>query len=658
MELEECYFSLVYNSTPGKSIEGSRLATSASTAVGETRTPAATPPAPKKPRGRKWFALTLPLVAALGSAGLAWVISATSPLQLLELKTYDLRFVLRGRQAPSADIVLVTIDERTEAAIPEPRAFWHPHFAAMLRATAAGGARLVGLDVFFAIPMEKWAPGLDRELAAAFAEVSASVPVVLAYHTLQRERADLPLYMLASTQGSMGFSNLTLDADGFARRQELQGRGAGSPESFAARLAAFALRAERGVMAPDRRSLRLGNRTVPLDPSGFLLIHYWGPGGTFPSLSMAEVLAAARKGDTAQLERWFRGKIVLIGTLDPGDMQPTPFYLAGGDQKLTSGLEIHADVVSTLLEERYLRQSRQAVGFVLVLGAALLAALLIFRVRFPLAPFLLLLGVVVYCSVAARSQQSGLVLPVVPPVLAAMLSGFASYGAYSLTEGRQRRLLQEVFGRYVSDELARDLLEQGEIPLGGTRQQVTVMFSDLRNYTGYCQGRDPQQVVEELNEYFSDMTSEIKAHGGMVNKFIGDGIMALFGAPVPGPDDARRAVACALRMVERNADYNRRRAKRGLEPLVIGIGIHSGEAVVGNIGAPQKMEYTAIGDTVNIASRIEGENKTYGSQLLISEASYQQVREQVVAESAGYAKLKGVAEPMALYKILGAKGGE
>ncbi len=639
------------------------MATPTSTAPpevgGADRAPPARP-AGKKRRRRQWVTPALAAASALAAAGLTLILIATPPLQSLELKTYDLRFVLRGKQPPPPGILLVAIDEKTEAAIPEPHVLWHPHFAALLRAAAAGGARVLGMDVFFAMSVEKWAPNADRDLAAAFAEVSASMPVVLGYNNLQPAQEGLPLYMLASAQGAMGYTNLTLDPDDFVRRQELQGRGPGAPESFAARLAAFLLQVERGVLDPERRTVRFGNRTVPLDPSGFLLIHYWGPGRTMPLVSMADVLEAARKSDTGQLERWFGGKAVLVGTLelDPNDMHPTPFYLAGGGQRRsTAGVEIHANVLATILEQRFLREAPRWVTLALVFGAVALAALLIFRIRFPLAPLALLGAVAVYLGVTVRAQQAGPVLPVVPPVLAAILGGFASYGAYSLTEGRQRRLLQDVFGRYVSSELARELLAYGEIPLGGTRQLVTVMFSDLRNYTSYCQGRNPHQVVEELNEYFAEMTAEIKAHGGMVNKFIGDGIMALFGAPVPHPDDGLRAVRCGFRMVMRNDEYNRRRAERGLKPLVIGIGLHTGEAVVGNIGAPEKMEYTAIGDTVNVASRIEGENKTYQSKLLISEATYQCVREQVAAELAGYANLKGVAEPVALYKILEVKGG-
>ena len=602
--------------------------------------------------------LALATGTALACAALAWALSTTSPLQLLELKTYDMRFLLRGRQPPPPNIMLVTIDERTEAALPEPRIFWHPHYATLFRAAATGGARALGLDAAFAMSVESWAPDLDRQLAAAFVEASASLPIVLAYDSLQPLQEWLPLYMFASAQGAMGYANVTLDRDGFVRRQELQGQGSPAPESFATRLASLILGEEGGVLDEQSRSIRFGDRTAPLDSSGFLRIHYWGPGGTFPAVSMADVLEAARQDETAKLKQWFGGRAVLVGTLDPTDKQPTPFYLAGGGQSLTSGVEIHANTLATLLEQRFLREAPPAATPALALAAAALATLCIFRIGFPWAPLVLLGAIALYLALAVRCLQSGLVLPVVPPVLATVVSGLASYGLYSRTEGRQRRLLQEVFGRYVSSTVAQDLLAHGEIPLGGTCQQVTVMFSDLRNYTGYCQGRDPRLVVEELNEYFADMSAEIKAHGGMINKFIGDGIMALFGAPVPHPDDARRAVACALGMVKRNKEYNRRRADRSLPPLIIGIGLHTGAAVVGNIGAPEKMEYTAIGDTVNVASRIEGENKTFHSQLLVSEATYEQVREQVAAELAGYANLKGVAEPVAVYKIQQLRGGE
>ncbi len=613
------------------------------------------PPAQEKKARRKRTTVIWFLAAAAGSALLAWGLASSSPLQLLELKGYDARWILHGSEPPPSNIMLVMLDERAEAAFPEPQIFWQPRFASLLRAAADGGARAIGLDIYFALSVEPWAPDLDRQLAAAYAEVSAGRPVILAYDSLQLgfqgSPEGLPLYMLGSAQGTIGFANLTVDGDNFVRRQQLRTRDENAFESFAARLAAAASNSEWSAGSLPDGALRLGDRAVPLDRSGFLLVHYWGPNGTFRSVSMADVLEAAQRGNTGQLEQWFRENIVLIGSSAPADQRATPFYLAGGGQQLTSGVEIHANTLATLLEGRFLREASPAAGFALAVLFALLATGLAYRFRFPAAPVALAAIFGIHFAISVRALRDGLVLPLVAPGLAIALGGFSGYGVYSMTEGRKRRLLQDMFGRYVSPEVAQEILAREEVPLGGTRQLVTVMFCDLRDYTTYCQGCDPHQVVRELNEYFADMTAEIKAHGGMVNKFIGDGILALFGAPVPRSDDPYNAVVCAQAMVARNREYNRRRTEQGLTPLVLGVGIHTGEAVVGTIGAPEKMEYTAIGDAVNVAARIEGENKTFQTQALLSEATYRLIQDRVKAERMGEAKLKGVAEAVTLFSV-------
>lgn len=607
-------------------------------------------------RRRQGAVRTLAWAAVAAGALLAWGLASLPLLRSLELKTYDWRFVLSGRENPPPGIILVTVDPRTEAALPEPRVFWQPHFAALLRALAAGGARAVGLDVMFATGVGKWLPDADRDLAAAFAEVSASVPVVLGYSDIQPVQAGLPLYMLASAQDAMGFTNQTLDPDGYVRRQELADRG--GAKSFAARLAEACSPGGAAPVTWRNGKLCRGTAPVPLDRGGCMMVHYWGPGGAFPAVSMADVLAAAGKRDTGELARWFRNRIVLIGSLDPDDASPTPFYSFDSQARWgTAGVEIHANTLATLLEGRYLREASPAASLILLAGGACLAGLIVFLIRFPLTPLAFLAGLLLYLAAAVHSQRAGLVLPVVAPVLALLFSGLGSYSIYALTEGRQRRLLQEMFGRYVSREAAKELLEYGDIPLGGTRREITVLFSDLRDYTAYCQGRDPRQVVAELNEHFADMTAAIKANGGMVNKFLGDGIMALFGAPLPVAGHALAAVRCGLEMVSRNDQCNRRRIERGLAPLVVGIGIHTGEAVVGTIGTAEKMEYTAIGSAANLASRIEGQNKEFNSRLLVSEVTYRLVQDRARGELAGAARLKGVSEAVPLYRILELKDG-
>jgi adenylate cyclase len=593
-------------------------------------------------RTRLTFLLVIGTV--LASAVVASQLSALPLLQLFDLKTYDLRRVLLGRESPPPDIVLVTIDDRTEQAIREPRIFWHPYYSALLRALSEAGARAIGLDVSFGMSVAKWEPDFDRELAETFTEVSAVTPVVLAYDNLQPAPEGIPLYILANALGATGFANLTLDRDSFVRRQELRTHDSPGLEAFSARL--YTLTTSRE------------DTGAPLDVSGSVFIHYWGPGGTFPSFSMAEVLAAAKNKNSLQLERWFHNKIVLVGSLDATDKRPTPFYLAAGGQDLMPGLEIHANILDTLIQHRYVRRISQVASTALIVGAAILAALFIFKIPFPWAPSLLIVAVIAYFAISVAALRAGKVLPVIPPILSMFLSGLGSYGAYSMTEGRRKRLLQNVLGRYVSKEIADEVLAGGDFEMGGTQRLVTVMFSDLRNFTTYCHGRDPKLVVDDLNEYFRDMSAEIKAHGGMVNQFIGDGILALFGVPVAHGDDVQRAVACAIQMVRRNTEFNTTRGERGLPPLIIGIGIHTGEAVVGNIGSSDKIAYTAIGDTVNIASRIESENKTYNSQLLVSEATYEYVKDHVACELAGHSHLKGIAEPMRLFRISAMKESE
>jgi adenylate cyclase len=186
------------------------------------------------------------------------------------------------------------------------------------------------------------------------------------------------------------------------------------------------------------------------------------------------------------------------------------------------------------------------------------------------------------------------------------------------------------------------VIDAGGVPLDGESREVTVMFSDLRGFTHYSQGRDPQRVVGELNEYFDLMVDCALRHGGMVNKYIGDGMLVLFGAPVPHPDHARRAVTCAQEMVALMDVLNERRRAAGLEPWRIGIGIHTGEVVVGFVGArDKKMEYTANGDTVNVASRIEGLNKTFHTMILLSEATRDQMGPDIATICKGPAELSG-----------------
>jgi class 3 adenylate cyclase len=223
----------------------------------------------------------------------------------------------------------------------------------------------------------------------------------------------------------------------------------------------------------------------------------------------------------------------------------------------------------------------------------------------------------------------------------------------NLAEQRQKEVITKVFGRYVSGPVAERLID-GDIALGGREKKITVLFSDIRDFTPMSEKLPPQVVVGLLNDYFDAMVGAVFAHDGILNKFIGDGMMAIFGAPEAVGDEEERAVRAALEMRERLREFNRRQiAKETMVTLSIGIGITTGPAVIGNIGSLQRMEYTAIGDTVNTASRLVGVSKEVNADILIDGATYEAVRGRFAADPLGTVKVKGKDTPVRVYRVTG-----
>jgi adenylate cyclase len=200
-------------------------------------------------------------------------------------------------------------------------------------------------------------------------------------------------------------------------------------------------------------------------------------------------------------------------------------------------------------------------------------------------------------------------------------------------------------------------LLEGKVSLGGQSLPVTVLFSDIRGFTSISEQMDPQRVVALLNEYFTEMVDIVMNEGGVVDKYIGDAIMAIFGAPVPKPDDAVNAVRAAVKMRRALADLNERLVARGQPALRTGIGIHTGEVVAGNIGSERRMEYTVIGDAVNLASRLESSTKELGTDVLISEDTYELTKHMIEARSVREITVKGRAKPVMTYEVLGMADG-
>lgn len=594
-------------------------------------------------------------ILVLTCTTLAEYVGSTSLGRWAELRTYDLRFKLRGPLPFSATVPLtiLAIDEEALSYLPDPLMFWDSEFALVLDQLCRHHASVIGVDFIFA-DISRFDPEGQRKLSEALLQAAAEdVPVVLAYQ-VRSAGADQPpdsIRLAALAAGhALAFANLTTDSDDFVRRQQILATEEGSQVQ-----PGFALAVAEAF---SRKSGRASPRPVPGDPT--LLINFRGP-DHFERISFAKAVEAARNRDSTFFEKSFRNHIVLIGRVGgPGDedLHSTPQYFMaretqGTGSVRTPGVEIHANVVTTLIEGSNLRPltraQQRAVILLLILGASLLC------LRFPPLIALLLSSAVSLGYVLASCFWLFHLrwwFPVVSPVFGAFLATGAAELTDFIFQGREKRRLRELFRRYVNDQVIEKILQSPEtLSLQGDRKQITILFADIRDFTSRSEGVPAEAIVIELSEYFTAMVAVIQSHNGMVDKFIGDGIMAIFGAPLEDPDAAYNCVSAALGMSAAVKKLNEEFVRRGSSPISIGIGIHTGEAVVGNIGSARKMEYTAIGDTVNLASRIEGLNKKFKTEILISSDTFEALQGRMPADLLGEEQVKGRTQSVSIYAV-------
>jgi adenylate cyclase len=593
--------------------------------------------------GRKWKKAGACALIAGASAFAALSLVSIPLLRQLDLKVLDSHFRVRGK-TPTRDIVLVTVDQKSLDTISDLQLFWHPHYAEAVRAAARGGAKALGLDITFAVPVSRWEKEHDQMLAEAVTETTAVMPVVCIYvpsmMSKQRESAfAVPLNILASALDLAAFANLTADNDDFVRMQELYEDPATQPvaRSFALKMAEKVL----GVEAEfPNGGLRLAGETVPVTPERTIRINYAGPADTFPRVPIVDLLAAYRRGDQAQLERWVKGKAVLVGLDTIADRHATPFFtFFSGPRWNTAGVEVHANTLHTLLTRQFLVPVSSGVQW-LALAAVAGVTMGITVSMMPAAAAILL--TVWLALIAAGTHvlfRQGLLLSTFQLILACAICHLGAVIFRFFTAEKSSRLYQSAVSLFVGKSVARSLEEEGEIGRSGERKFVTVLFSDIRGFTAFCDGKDPGVVVELLNEYLTRMCSIIVAHKGHVNKFIGDGILAVFSdddGSISG-DHPERAVRCGIAMAQQPGQFR------------TGVGIHSGVTVVGNIGSTDKMEYTVLGDTVNLASRLESLNKEHKTNLLMSEATETLLEGRIETVLLASVNVRGQARPVNVF---------
>jgi len=588
-------------------------------------------------------------VAAAVAAGL---LAATGAFERLELKALDLLFLLRGPHVPSPQIVIIGVDYESVQALgsswPWPREY-HARLLDRLRE-----ARTVGLDFLFTQPSD---PRQDRLLAEA---ARSAGNVVWASHISLIKEAQFaiespiaPISVLRAASPGFGFVSLPLDRDGVVRRvapmklyHDQVFRSFGLVVLERAGLA-------RLVMTPWGIRQGTDGPMIPADRDNTFLINYVGPPRTFPQIPYHKVLRGEVPPDT------FRDKIVLVGAVSSTLMDSfvTPFFSPLYSNELMAGVEVHANAIDTMMNGRYLTRADPWINVVilLALGGVVGAATAALRARWAII-LCATLGLGYAACVIGLFQARGYWLNIIAPVATIPLA-LACTGIYRFVrEERLKAVARRSLERYVSVEVAKEILERGdEVELGGIRRRITVAFCDIRGFTTLSEHHSPEEVVDLLNRFFTRISGPILRHGGTLDKYIGDAIMAFWGAPVARQDDPIRAVRCALDMLRESAAFSAELEAQGKAPLSVGIGINTGWAIVGNIGSPARMGYTAIGDTVNIASRLQDLTKEYRAELLISHTTFEEIDDLFEAERIGLVPVKGRTEPVGIYKVLGEK---
>ncbi len=608
----------------------------------------------KKPLNLRLILLlgTLTLLLLVQIAGL--FPNVTTPIEQMEYSTRDLLMRLRGKETPSDDIVIVAIDDDsfswTGYQWPWPRSY----LAEIVDQVNVGGGKVIGVDIFLSEPDPK--DGNDQILADSLGQSNLAVNVlqILKKGDAQFSSFTLvqPLSPYRDILDGTGITSFVRDEDAIIRSmQAFDSYNGDLYYHWAFEVARLYL----GVDAPSNptdTSLQFNGQTVPLT-AGQLLVNFTGPAGSYPTYSAYSVAL----GDVLEQDPdAFRDKIVLIGatTVTLQDIYPTPF----STQIPTSGVEIVASTIDTLINGKYITQTSTWMMLLITILAALLAYLISFSKRPSLTVTLLLAGMAGYLVTAfVIFIRQRYVLPVVVPQVMLFLGVVLPTLEQAVSQELEKRRVRSLFSRFISPEMVDQMMATQDLSSLNKRSDISIIFSDIRGFTTLSEKLTPEEVVALLNPYLEAMSKVIYKHNGTVDKYEGDAIMAFFGEPVPFKDHAVHAMRASLDMRKALTELKDKWAKEGRPSKIeMGIGINSGEVFVGMVGSEQRINYTVIGDNANLASRLQDLTKTYDWPILISESTYQQVKDEFDCEFADAVTVKGKTKAVNVYKVLGYKG--
>jgi len=605
-----------------------------------------------------------------------------------EAKSLDIRYKSRlshlweERKASTIDdIIIVDIDNRSLEKLGQFNQWPRSYHAQLIDYLTEGGALAIGFDILFLEPERD--PDDDRALTTSTGNnanvfhslaFSSAEPDAFLYpmdeapsgfnvnkftmltninNLFSMERFDGKLVDLYNASAGVGFANFSPDNDSVIRAMPMFLDFAGRQyPSFSLAIAIGALGADASQLdiSPGKRIVihppgaEGKSVKIPVDEKYRMLINYQGSFQTFRYISYYDVIMQRVP------KEMFSGRIVLVGTSAAGlsDIRPVPF------QDAFPGVEIHANIIYNILTQQFIKKQNIIFVFINTLfWAAVVSVIGVFFKPWKSACFIVLvLGGFIYLSIFLFAKYAYW-LEMVRPFTAVIFSYLFVYVYRFINEEKDKQRLKNMFQHYLSASVVDEMLQNPELlKLGGEKRYATALFSDVENFTTLSENMPPEMMVAQLNEYLTAMTQIVLKYEGYLDKYEGDAIMAIFGIPVEHPDHAQRACLAALEMQKKLVQLRSQWQKRNEPEFFTRIGINSGYMIAGNIGGTERFDYTVIGDSVNLASRLEGANKTYQTRILLSEFTRKHLPDGFITRELDKIRVVGKMEPVCVFELM------
>ncbi len=610
--------------------------------------------------------LVLALVGVLAPL-LAILVGILPVGETLERRVYDGWFRRRGPLPKPVDVVVVAIDVESEESLgryPWSRD-WHSQ---LIRNLARAGAKVVAFDATFADEFPVQDTVLRRVIDSTGIAILGAKTTVISNRNASGGGLEVPAGVLGGVPIGI-VDNLVDPVDGVIREYAIRHEYPQGPVpqlGVGAVLRFLDLPIDSLVTTPD--GWRIGAREVPRGVGEGMLIDFLGRKGSVTTYSYASVVddAATDLGewdmdefDLLEEEGRFRDKIVLVGSTveEHQDTHTTPFSNVEGQTaaELTPGVEIHAHAVQTILDGTAIRLLPRRIQYLWTILLGLLVVAFAPRTRgfWGMIAAFTLIALALVTSWTLFSQQ-GVWLWAATPMMAIGFSYAGSAATLFLAEKEEKARIRGMFQQYVASSVVDELIKHPELlALGGEERVLSVMFSDVADFSTLSEKLTPSALVALLNEYLTAMTDIVIKHGGIIDKYQGDCIMAEFGAPLPLEDHAVRSCRAALEMVAELGRLREKWKEEGKPQLHARVGINTGRVLVGNLGSKHFVDYTVMGDHVNLASRLEGANKPYGTRIMVSEFTWEEVKGEMYGRELDRIRVKGKDVPVCVYEVMG-----